>query len=39
MATPEPVKKALQDYVKNGKGFAGNHGAGDNGMTGPKAGR
>ena len=30
MATPEPVKKALQDYVKSGKGFAGNHGAGDN---------
>ena len=30
MATPEPVKKALQEYVKSGKGFVGNHGAGDN---------
>jgi type 1 glutamine amidotransferase len=30
MATPEPVKAALQDFVKGGKGFAGNHGAGDN---------
>ena len=30
MMTPEPVKAALLDYVKSGKGFAGNHGAGDN---------
>lgn len=30
MATPETVKTALQDFVKSGKGFAGNHGAGDN---------
>ena len=30
MATPEPVKAALQQFVKSGKGFAGNHGAGDN---------
>jgi len=30
MATPEPVKAALQEFVKSGKGFAGNHGAGDN---------
>jgi hypothetical protein len=30
MATPEPVKAALQQYVKRGKGFAGNHGEGDN---------
>ena len=30
MATPEPVKVALQQFVKSGKGFAGNHGAGDN---------
>jgi type 1 glutamine amidotransferase len=30
MKTPEPVKAALMDFVKSGKGFAGNHGAGDN---------
>ena len=30
MATPEAVKKSLMDYIKSGKGFAGNHGAGDN---------
>jgi type 1 glutamine amidotransferase len=30
MKTPEAVKKSLQEYVKSGKGFAGNHGAGDN---------
>jgi len=30
MMTPEPVKAALQEYVKSGKGWAGNHGAGDN---------
>jgi len=30
MRTPEPVKAALMDFVKSGKGFAGNHGAGDN---------
>ena len=30
MATPAAVKTALQEYVKSGKGFAGNHGAGDN---------
>ncbi len=30
MATPETVKAALQDFVKSGKGFVGNHGAGDN---------
>lgn len=30
MKTPENVKIALQEFVKSGKGFAGNHGAGDN---------
>lgn len=30
MATPEPVKAALQQYVRSGKGFAGNHSEGDN---------
>jgi uncharacterized protein len=30
MSTPEPVKAAIQDFVKNGKGWAGNHGSGDN---------
>jgi uncharacterized protein len=30
MKTPENVKAALQEFVKSGKGFAGNHGAGDN---------
>lgn len=30
MKTPEPVKKALLEYIKSGRGFAGNHGAGDN---------
>ena len=30
MKTPEPVKAALMDFVKSGKGFVGNHGAGDN---------
>ncbi len=30
MMTPEPVKAALMDFVKSGKGFAGNHGSGDN---------
>ena len=30
MNTPEPVKAALQAFIRNGKGFAGNHGAGDN---------
>ena len=27
---PESAKTALQDFVKGGKGFAGNHGSGDN---------
>lgn len=30
MHTPDHVKTALQEFVKSGKGFAGNHGAGDN---------
>lgn len=30
MKTPEPVKTALLAYVRRGKGFVGNHGAGDN---------
>lgn len=30
MNTPDNVKTALQAFVKSGKGFAGNHGAGDN---------
>jgi type 1 glutamine amidotransferase len=30
MRTPEPVKASLQHYIKSGRGFAGNHGAGDN---------
>jgi type 1 glutamine amidotransferase len=30
MATPPEVKTAIQAFVKGGKGFAGNHGAGDN---------
>jgi putative membrane-bound dehydrogenase-like protein len=30
MKTPEPVKAALRDFIGSGKGFAGNHGAGDN---------
>lgn len=30
MNTPASVKTALQEFVKSGKGFAGNHGAGDN---------
>ena len=30
MRTPEPVKAALLDFISSGKGFAGNHGAGDN---------
>lgn len=30
MNTPEPVKAALLDFIASGKGFAGNHGAGDN---------
>jgi type 1 glutamine amidotransferase len=29
MKTPEPVKAAVQDFVKSGKGWVGNHGAGD----------
>jgi len=36
MKTPEPVKAALQDFVKGGKGFAGNHGAGDNWQDWPE---
>jgi hypothetical protein len=30
MNTPAPVKAALLDFLASGKGFAGNHGAGDN---------
>jgi len=30
MSTPAPVKAALLDFIASGKGFAGNHGAGDN---------
>ncbi|MEK0445900.1 MAG: hypothetical protein RLZZ399_1221 [Verrucomicrobiota bacterium] len=30
MRTPEVVKASLQAFVKSGKGFVGNHGAGDN---------
>lgn len=30
MNTPAPVKAALLDFIASGKGFAGNHGAGDN---------
>ena len=30
MVTPPEVKTAIQAFVKGGKGFAGNHGAGDN---------
>jgi type 1 glutamine amidotransferase len=30
MKTPEPVKAALLDFIRSGKGIAGNHGAGDN---------
>ena len=30
MKTPEPVKASLQAFIKSGKGFVGNHGAGDN---------
>jgi type 1 glutamine amidotransferase len=30
MNTPDNVKTALQAFVKSGKGFVGNHGAGDN---------
>ena len=30
MGTPANVKTTLQEFVKSGKGFAGNHGAGDN---------
>lgn len=30
MKTPEPVKTAILAYVHGGKGFVGNHGAGDN---------
>lgn len=30
MKTPEPVRAALLEFIKSGKGFAGNHGAGDN---------
>jgi putative heme-binding domain-containing protein len=30
MNTPAPVKAALLDFIESGKGFAGNHGAGDN---------
>ena len=30
MKTPEPVKAALLAFIESGKGFAGNHGAGDN---------
>ena len=29
MMMPESIRATLQDYVKNGKGYAGNHGAGD----------
>jgi len=36
MMTPEPVKAALQEFVKSGKGFAGNHGAGDNWQDWPE---
>jgi type 1 glutamine amidotransferase len=36
MMTPEPVKAALMDFVKGGKGFAGNHGAGDNWQDWPE---
>lgn len=34
--TPEPVKAALQEFVKGGKGFAANHGAGDNWQDWPE---
>jgi putative heme-binding domain-containing protein len=30
MNTPAPVKEALLEFIASGKGFAGNHGAGDN---------
>jgi putative membrane-bound dehydrogenase-like protein len=30
MNTPAPVKAALREFLESGKGFAGNHGAGDN---------
>lgn len=30
MKTPEPVKAALMAFVRSGRGFAANHGAGDN---------
>jgi putative heme-binding domain-containing protein len=30
MNTPAPVKAALREFIESGKGFAGNHGAGDN---------
>jgi putative membrane-bound dehydrogenase-like protein len=30
MNTPAPVKAALREFLEAGKGFAGNHGAGDN---------